>query len=131
MIPALFIGVSFGVVAVNATNNQNFLQIRADSPELTAFLTRFNEIRTQQNANGKTICDTTKEEYEEMMNLKRSDGVCETLKWDNYIRYVYELRPDWFKQVCLLRIRKETYAKDGIDPKCLLLNLTSSTFLLG
>lgn len=34
--------------------------------------------------------------YDEMMNLKRSDGECNTLRWDNYIRYVYELRPDWF-----------------------------------
>ena len=69
MIPALFIGVSFGMVAANVSSNQNFVQIRADSPELTAFLTRFNEIRTLQNANGKTICDTTKEEYEELVNL--------------------------------------------------------------
>lgn len=72
MIPALFMGVSFGVVAARAATNQNFLQIRADSPELTAFLTRFNEIRTQQNANGKTICDTTKEEYQELVNLYAS-----------------------------------------------------------
>ena len=34
--------------------------------------------------------------YDEMMNLERSDGECKILRWDNYIRYVYELRPNWF-----------------------------------
>lgn len=34
--------------------------------------------------------------YDEMMSLERKDGECKTLRWDNYIRYVYELRPDWF-----------------------------------
>lgn len=34
--------------------------------------------------------------YDEMMSLKRKDDEYKTLRWDNYIRYVYELRPDWF-----------------------------------
>ena len=69
LIPAFFMAVSFGYLASESVNHQNFLQIRADSPELTAFLTRFNEIRSQQNSSGKTICDTTKAEYEELINL--------------------------------------------------------------
>ena len=64
--------VSFGCVATSLTSNQKYVQIRAESSELKAFLARFNEIRTQQNANGKTICDTTKEEYEELVNLYAS-----------------------------------------------------------
>jgi len=35
--------------------------------------------------------------YEALMDLKRSDGEYKTLRWDNYIRYIYELRQDWFK----------------------------------
>ena len=69
LLPALFMCVSFGCLAIKGNINQNFVQIRADSPELDAFLARFNEIRTQQNSSGKTICDTTKEEYEELVNL--------------------------------------------------------------
>ena len=34
--------------------------------------------------------------YEEMMSLKRKDSEFKTLRWDNYIRYVYELFPNWF-----------------------------------
>lgn len=34
--------------------------------------------------------------YKDLMNLKRSDGDYTLLRWDNYIRYVYELRPNWF-----------------------------------
>lgn len=34
--------------------------------------------------------------YDKLMSLNRSDKEFLLLRWDNYIRYVYELRPQWF-----------------------------------
>ena len=69
MLPLMFIGVSFAIPTYASQSNQNYVQIRADSAAVDAFLARFREIRTVQNTAGKTICDTTKAEYEELVNL--------------------------------------------------------------
>jgi len=36
-------------------------------------------------------------DYLEYANLIRKDGGCKTLRWDNYIRFTHDLRPNWFK----------------------------------
>ena len=69
LLPLMFMGVSFATVAGAVSFNQNVVMVRASSTEVDAFLNRFRAIRTQQNSEGKTICDTTKEEYEELVNL--------------------------------------------------------------
>ena len=45
----------------------------------------------------RPVIENTGMANEDLMNLVRSDGEYKILRWDNYIRYVYELRPDWFK----------------------------------
>ena len=67
--------------------------------------------------------------YEEMMNLQRSDGVCKTLRWDNYIRYVYELRPEWFK-TNLFVTQKEGDICDGRKRKKMTLSEKEEMYLL-
>jgi hypothetical protein len=35
--------------------------------------------------------------YQTYANLIRKDGEFKTIRWDNYIRFAFDLRPDWFK----------------------------------
>lgn len=67
--------------------------------------------------------------YEDMMNLKRSDGICKTLRWDNYIRYVFELRPDWF-MTNLFVTQKEGDICDGWNRKKMPLSEKEELYLI-
>lgn len=68
-IPVMFLSVSVVASSFSYSNNQNYAQIRADSSSKQAFLDKFKEIRDAQEASGKTICDTTKEEYKVLIEL--------------------------------------------------------------
>ncbi len=57
--------------------------------------------------------------YEDMMSLKRKNGNNKILRWDNYIRYVYELRPDWFTTNLFITQKKGCTCEDGKKMKML------------
>ena len=50
-------------------SNNTYVAAHADSDAANAFLTRFNEIREEQHNSGKGICDTTKDQYNELIAL--------------------------------------------------------------
>lgn len=49
------------------TANDNYVAVVATPEAKADFLAKFNEIRTNQHNNGRSVCDTTKEEYEELV----------------------------------------------------------------
>ena len=59
--------VAFSSILVNESSN-NVIMVLA-SGEKDNFLNRFKEIRTIQHTYGQSICDTTREEYEELIAL--------------------------------------------------------------
>ena len=67
--------------------------------------------------------------YEDMMNLKRSDGTCKILRWDNYIRYVYELRQNWFINNLFIT-QKEGDICDGWNRKKMSLSEKEELYLI-
>ena len=67
----LSLGMFIAPVATSfvSGSNNTYIAAHADSDAVNAFLTRFNEIREEQHNSGKGICDTTKEQYNELIAL--------------------------------------------------------------
>lgn len=67
MIPLFFFGVGF-ICSQAVFPTSNVVEVRASAEE-DAFLARFREIRTAQENSKQSICDTTRDEYNELMTL--------------------------------------------------------------
>ena len=67
----LSLGMFIAPVATSfvSGSNNTYAAAHADSDAVNAFLTRFNGIREEQHNSGKGICDTTKEQYNELIAL--------------------------------------------------------------
>ena len=66
-------GLTLGLVAssFNSGLNDNYVSVSATSIEGEAFLNKYQEIRTIQHDEDRSICDTTKDEYNQLIALYR------------------------------------------------------------
>ena len=67
----LSLGMFFAPVATSFVSDANntYVAVRADAQSKADFLAKFKEIRTLQRSEGRSVCETTRDEYEQLLSF--------------------------------------------------------------
>ena len=65
----MFVGATLAASFANEFKSETFVQVRADSSAKTEFLAKFAEILDAYYDSGRSVCDTTKEDYRTLIEL--------------------------------------------------------------
>ena len=65
----MFAVISLAASFANELKSESYIEVRADSSAKEGFLTKFAEILDSYYDSGRTVCDTTKEDYRVLVEL--------------------------------------------------------------